>query len=115
MPKQIVFENIDDFRATAMSHEENEDFYRTVAIRTVKPIISRLRTVYDKYNRQVPWNHIIAVGLKLYSLARKGVDIDLTDARVFNKPFGLPENVLRDIVEAVQSEGAQARTVRARR
>jgi len=114
MPKRIEFENVSDFQATSMIHEENEDFYRTVANKTVKPVINRLKAVYDKYDRKYPWNHIIAVGLKLYSLARRGVDVDISDARTFNKPFGLPDNVLRDIVQAVQAEsgGGTRRTRR---
>lgn len=114
MPRRIEFENVSDPQATAMSHEENEEFYRSWANRTVKPVISRLKMVYDKYDRKYPWNHIIAVGLQLYSLARKGVDIDISDARTFNKPFGLPDNVLRDIVQAVQAESGGG-TRRARR
>jgi len=115
MPKRIEFENISDFQATAMIHEENETFYRTVAEKTVKPVISRLKGVYERYEKRYPWNHIIAVGLKLYSLAKEGVDIDLDDARTFNKKFGLPDQVLRDIVKAVQAEAGAGGAGRARR
>jgi len=115
MPKRIEFENISDFQATAMIHEENEDFYRDVAERTVKPVIGRLKGVYEKYNKRYPWNHILAVGLKLYSLAKSGVDVDINDARTFNKKFGLPDDVLRDIVQAVQAESRGTRGTRARR
>lgn len=114
MPKRIEFENVPDFQATAMIHEENEEFYRSVADRTVKPVISRLKEVYARARgrgRVVPWNHIMAVGMKLYHLHKEGYDINITIARELAKKFGtIPDDVLREIVQAVQAE-----TVRARR
>lgn len=96
--------DLDPITDTAINYELSEDYFRSIANSTVKPVIERLKEVYYKYNRKYGWNHIIAIGLKLYGLHKQGYDIDLAMARALNKKFGLPDNVLRDIVNAVEAE-----------
>lgn len=103
--KEMTVSDLSGFSDTSIVNETKEDFFREIARTTVKPVIERLKVVYDKYNRRYPWNAIIAVGLKVYSFAKKGYDIDYYSlARGMARKWQLPANVVRDIVDAVLAE-----------
>ena len=107
--EQIVFRNVPFRQATAMVHEMSEDYFRNIASSTTKPILARLKAIYEKHNRKYPWNGIVAVGLKIYSHARKGYDIDYVGyAKAIAQRWGIPENVVKEIVDAVLAEVRRA-------
>lgn len=107
--KEMTVSDLSGFSDTSIVNETKEDYFREVADVTVKPVIARLRTVYDKYNRRYPWNAIIAIGMKVYSFARKGYDVDYYAlARGMSRKWQLPANVTRDIVDAVLAEVRRA-------
>lgn len=96
--------DLDPITDTTINYELSEDYFRDIANSTVKPVIERLKEVYYKHGRKYGWNLIMGLGLKLYGLHKQGYDVDIAVARVFNKKFGLPEAVLRDIVNAIEAE-----------
>ena len=103
--RRIEFENVEIRSAISMVNEYGDSFFREIAIATVKPIIARIRDVYVKHGRRYPWNAFIAIGMKVYSLARKGYDIDYYRmARDMARKWNIPENVAREIVDAVLAE-----------
>ena len=107
--EQIVFRNVPFKQATAMVHELNEDYFRNIASSTTKPILARLKAIYEKHNRKYPWNAIVAIGLRIYAHARKGYDLDYNAyAKGLAKPWGLPDAVVSDIVNAVLAEVRRA-------
>jgi len=109
MPRRLEFENVHDFQATAMTHEENEMFYREVAETTVKPVLKRLREIYDRHGRRVPWNQIVALGMQLYSLVKRGKDVSLTLALELARNYpGLDRRIVEEIWDAVVSTAGTA-------
>ena len=107
--EQIVFRNVPFKQATAMVHELNEDYFRNIASSTTKPILARLKAIYEKHNRKYPWNAIVAIGLRIYAHARKGYDLDyVAYAKAIAQRWGIPETVAKEIVDAVLAEVRRA-------
>jgi len=103
--KRKEIEDLEPILDTTINYEIHEDYFRSIANSTVKPVLQRLSDVYSRYERRYPWNHIVAVGLALYHFHKKGYDIDLDLARRVARKFGtLDDRILRDIVSAVQVE-----------
>jgi len=111
--KQKVVEDLTPIEDTTINYELHEDYFRSVANSTVKPVLERLSGVYARHGKRYPWNHIVAVGLRLYSLHKSGIDIDINIARAIARKFGtLDDAILRDIVNAIQAEETAGRAGR---
>jgi len=107
--RRIEIEDISGFSDTSIINELKEDYFKSVAEATVKPVIERLRAVYLRSNRRYPWNGILAVGLTVYKYARRGYDLDyVAVAKGVAKRWQLPDNVVREIVDAVLAEVGKA-------
>ena len=116
MPGKVARLELTDltgFSDVSVINEMKEDYFRNIANTTVKPVLSRLRSVYARYRGRIGWNVIVAIGLQLYSLHKKGYDINVTIARELARKFGrIPDNILREIVNAVQAEQPAGRARR---
>lgn len=102
--KRIEFEDVDAPKAQSMVNKKIREFFVETSKATVRDPIYRLLGVYHKYRARYPWNHIVSVGMRLYSLQRAGIQINIQLARSLNK-FNLPDDVLSDIVSAISGGG----------
>ncbi|RLG80411.1 MAG: hypothetical protein DRO40_11260 [Thermoprotei archaeon] len=97
-------EDLDPILDTTINYEINEDYFRSYANSTVRPVLQRLSDAWAQTGKRVSWNHVVAIGLKLYSLHRQGYPIDVDLARKLGQKFGITDvNILRAIVNAVSS------------
>lgn len=110
--RQIVLEDPDWKMRLTLDNEIEEDYFRDIANRRVKPIIEKLRSAYDKFRGRYNWNHIMGLGLVLYGLVNKGYDIDFTVARALARTRfpDLGDDIIREIVGVVEGykRGARA-------
>jgi len=107
--RRIEFEDVGFRKASAMIYEYSEEYFRDIAKSTTKPILERLKAVYEKHGKRHPWNAFVAIGMKIYSMARRGYDLDYYRvARDMARKWGIPEPVAREIVEAVLAEARKA-------